>query len=205
MQGLKWTGWLAAGLLALPALAHAEWAYAAKDINLRAGPATDYPVVARLGAGVTLSVEGCLNDYRWCDVVAGPYRGWVYAGNIVYSYQGRRVPVRDIGAAIGLGIVLFSLGNYWDQHYRNRPWYPQRQLWIDRPRPHFGPDVHHRPVTPPNPGFGNGRPHPPGPPSPQFRPGNQRPSGSDGHFPTPGGGGSPRPQRGGPGPDNDHP
>ena len=117
-------------------------AYASKTLNLRAGPDRAYPVVAIVPAGVALSVSACLPDYRWCDVVAGASRGWVYAGNIVVPYQGANVPLLHFGATLGIAVVTFSLGNYWDDHYRLFPWYPQRQLWIERPLP---PRLHHRP------------------------------------------------------------
>ena len=36
-----------------------------------AGPGNDYPVVAQLARGVAVNVNGCLNDYSWCDVSIG--------------------------------------------------------------------------------------------------------------------------------------
>ena len=145
-------GFLVAAFAALPAASQAQQlAYTAKDVNVRAGPARAYPVVAILRAGTPISVQGCLSDYQWCDVAAGPYRGWLYAGNILYSYQGANVPVLSYGGALGIGIIAFSLGNYWDDHYRGRPWYPQRQQWIARPQSFVGPRGHR---LPPGPGFG---------------------------------------------------
>jgi uncharacterized protein YraI len=158
MKSLRVLGVLTALLAGAPAISYAQFAYTAKDVHLRAGPAVDYPVVAILPAGMQIAVEGCLSDYRWCDVVAGPDRGWIYAANIVYPYQGADVPVLAYGAVIGLGIVAFSVGDYWDNYYRGRPWYSQRQVWIDRPRPAFT--------------AGNRRPPPQ---TPAARPGNQRP------------------------------
>lgn len=171
MKYLRALGFVAAALSAVPAAWSAEWARTAKDVNLRAGPAVEYPVIARLRAGVSISVEGCLSDYRWCDVVAGPNRGWVYAGNIVYPYQGTQVPVLTYGALIGIGIVAFTLGNYWDEHYLGRPWYPQRQYWMDRPVPR--PGLGHAVPRPPGHGYRPGGP--PRPPAPHFGPGGNRP------------------------------
>ena len=154
-------GFLVAAFAALPATSQAQQlAYTAKDVNVRAGPARAYPVVAVLRAGTPISVQGCLSDYQWCDVAAGPYRGWLYAGNILYSYQGANVPVLSYGGALGIGIIAFSLGTYWDDHYRGRPWYPQRQQWIARPQSFVGPTGHR---LPPGPGFapsGGQRPPP---------------------------------------------
>jgi uncharacterized protein YraI len=112
-----------------------QLAYVSTDANLRAGPSGDFPVVAVLGGGVAITVEGCVEDYRWCDVFVGPHRGWLHAANIVYPYQGANVPLLTYGAAIGIGVIGFSVGSYWDNYYRARPWYPQRQRWIDRPFP----------------------------------------------------------------------
>jgi uncharacterized protein YraI len=127
---------LGAALVASPAVSYAQqYGFAARDINLRAGPSRDYPVVAVVPAGVSILVEGCLNDYQWCDVTSGPDRGWVYAGNITYTYHGSRVPLISYGAMLGIGILAFSLGDYWDNHYQARPWYPQRQQWINRSIP----------------------------------------------------------------------
>ena len=120
-----------------------QLAYVSTEVNLRAGPSGDFPVVAILGGGVAITVEGCLGDYRWCDVSVGPHRGWLYAANIVYPYQGNHVPLLSYGAAIGIDVIGFSVGSYWDDYYRARSWYPQRQRWIDRPHPaHFGHPGH---------------------------------------------------------------
>lgn len=108
------------GLLPLAALAYD--AYAAKDVHLRAGPARDYPVVAILPRGTQLDVQGCLPDYSWCDVIAVGERGWVYAANIDYVYQGAPVPLIDYGPVIGITVFPFFLGDYWDHWYRGRPW-----------------------------------------------------------------------------------
>ncbi len=153
-------GVLTALLAGAPAISHAQsmhTAYTAKNVNVRAGPAVDFPVVAILPPGAPVIVEGCVSDYGWCDVVAGQNRGWVYAGNLVYPYQGQRVPVVNYGAVIGLGVLTFSVGSYWDNHYRGRPWYSQRQEWIDRPRQ----------------GYRAGS-RPPPPQAPVARPGNHR-------------------------------
>ena len=151
---------LSVALLAVPTVAVAQQlAYASKTVSLRAGPSRDYPVVATLGSGTAMTIYGCLQGYTWCDVVVGASRGWVYSGNIVYPYQGRNVPVMSYGSSIGLGIVSFSMGNYWDNYYTDYPWYPQRQNWASRPWAGYGsgygsgydwraPSAHVRPVTP---------------------------------------------------------
>jgi uncharacterized protein YraI len=90
--------------------------------------------------GGAVAVSGCLLDYRLWEVIAGPDRGWAYAGNIVYPYRGMNGPLYSYGPMIGIGVIGFGVGAYWDQHYRHSAWYPQRDLWIHRPPPPgFGP------------------------------------------------------------------
>lgn len=129
---------LAAAMFVVPIAAnsqttYAQMAYTSKDVHLRAGPARDYPVVAILGSGFPVTIQGCMQDYSWCDVIAGEYRGWVYARNLAYTYQGAGVPVIDYGAAIGIGVVTFIVASYWHDHYIDRPWYRQLPQWSHRP------------------------------------------------------------------------
>lgn len=143
---------LVLALFALPAAVQAQPqpAATAKPVNLRAGPARDFPVVAVLPAGLTVSVQGCLPDYKWCDVIAGYSRGWVYAGNLNYFYQGRYGPLPNYAPIIGLVVLSFMLDDYWDHHYVDRPWYRERHRWEGRayPAPAPAPRVRPRPGPP---------------------------------------------------------
>jgi uncharacterized protein YraI len=121
--------------LVVPAAASAETAYTTKLINLRAGPSRDYELVLQIPAGAPVEVYGCVDDWSWCDVSLGEARGWVYSGNLVYPYQNQRVVVLNNGPVIGFPIVTFSVGPYWDTHYRGRPWYSRRTYWAQRPPP----------------------------------------------------------------------
>jgi uncharacterized protein YraI len=121
--------------LLVPALAEAQLAYATKDVHMRAGPRRDYPVVAILPANAQVTVQGCLADYSWCDVIAPAVRGWVWAGNLAYLYQNAPVPLIEYGPRIGIVVVPFLLAAYWDRFYRDRPWYRDRDRWVHAPRP----------------------------------------------------------------------
>ena len=106
--------------------------------------------MTQLPGGVPVTVMGCISNYQWCDVAAPNLRGWVYAARLSYPYQGSNVPVMSYGTVIGLPIVTFSIGTYWGNYYRGRPWYGQQSRW-----------AHHPPPPPPRPGAGR----PPGGPS----------------------------------------
>ncbi len=127
------------GLAALPAVASAETAYVNSSVNLRTGPASDYPRITTLGAGQRVEIYGCIDDWSWCDVSTSRDRGWVSAGYLNYDYSGRRVAISSSGAKLGLPLLSFVLGTYWDEHYRSKSWYSQRSQWQQRHPQHAGP------------------------------------------------------------------
>jgi len=177
----------------------AQEAYTRKPVNMRAGPDRNYPLVIWLPGGSTVYVNGCLSDYRWCDVTAGPNRGWIYAGNLEYTYQGRPVTIYGNGQTLALPVIGFILGSYWNDYYRDRPWYGGYNQWnnwrpgqrppVWRPQPPRPPIVRPQPPRPPviqpprprPPVVQPPRPQPPRPipmPKPQERPPVNPPNGS---------------------------
>jgi uncharacterized protein YraI len=180
---------LASLSLAVPALAHAADGYVTGNVTLRAGPAPDYPLIALIPAGTEVDVQGCTDGWEWCDVIAYGNRGWIAGNYVEYEYENQPVLLPAYGAQIGIPIVTFVIGSYWDNHYRNRPFYRERSRWYRRPIEHRPPPPPLRhPYRPPLHGSpGHGRPpgNPPRPPiSHQPRPGPITPP--PGLRPTPG-------------------
>jgi uncharacterized protein YraI len=119
--------------LVVPAASQAQTAYTTRTVNMRAGPSREYPVVDQLQPGEAVEINGCLDDWTWCDVSIGNDRGWVYAGSLESPYRNRRVVIYGNGPMFGYPIVGFSVGPYWDTYYRGRPWYSRRSYWAGRP------------------------------------------------------------------------
>lgn len=120
----------AAATVAVPAVASASPAQVTANINLRAGPGTQYYPIVVLPAGAPVELYGCLQSYTWCDVSYGRDRGWVSSRYLSTFYSGpvyRPRPYRSVP------FLTFNFG-YWDHHYTDRPWYR------DRPRPGSGWD-----------------------------------------------------------------
>lgn len=148
-------------LLASSALVQAQNAYTSRPANVRAGPDRAYPLITQLAPGTPVDVSGCLSDWSWCDVGFDDTHGWVYAPSLAYVYEGSRVPLYSYAPSLGLPIITFSLGSYWDRYYRGRPFFSQRDEWEHRhithmrphgPPPHAGPPPHGGPGVRPQPG-----------------------------------------------------
>ena len=140
--------WLTALFLAAPVFAYAADGFATANVNLRAGPDTSYPLIATIPAGTQMAIQGCTDGWEWCDVIAFGNRGWIAGNYLQYNYLNQRVLVPAYGARIGIPIVSFVIGSYWDSYYRNRPFYRDRSRWYARPVPHRPPP---RPIQRPPP------------------------------------------------------
>src|SRR5437899_10167879 len=116
----------------VPVAATAQDAFALRDVDVFAGPSSEYPPVAQLAPGTQVVLAGCLSDWSWCDVTFADNRGWVYAADLGYPYQNNRVAIIEYGPRLNLPVVTFSLPAYSDAHYRGRPWYRQPDAWVTR-------------------------------------------------------------------------
>ena len=121
---------LAAGVSAIAAVpANAAPGYATDRLEVKAGPDYDYPTVAYARSGSRLEINGCLRDWSWCDVTTPRGRGWVIGEDIVAEREGRRIVY---GSAWGVPTFTFNVGTYWDNNYRNRGFYRDRDNWDRR-------------------------------------------------------------------------
>lgn len=122
-----------AGSLLIPAAANAADGFVTGNVNMRAGPGTDYPRINVLPQGAPIEVYGCLAGYTWCDVGYYRDRGWVSSRYISLFYDGSQYVYRP---RYEVPAVTFSFG-YWDRWYNDRPFYREyrrpREERIDRP------------------------------------------------------------------------
>lgn len=136
MKRILLTAALAGASLAAATTAFAAEGYVTANVSLRAGPDSGYPAVIGLRAGTPVYIQGCVDGWSWCDVSLGDDRGWVSGAYLQEEYGGRRVLVRDYGVRIGIPIVSFVFGDYWDHYYRGRSWYGNRDRY-SRVQPHY--------------------------------------------------------------------
>ena len=192
LGGVLLAAWIPAAVAAPGVVVH--------TVHMRAGPSTEYPGFVMLVPGTQLEVFGCEEGYNWCDVQAGPNRGWVDAAYLQMSYAGHPVIVADSGVVLALPVVTFVLDSYWNSYYRTRPWFSNRARYVTywNRYPHGRPPPRPRPpmVRPPPP-----RPSPGTRPPPRPRPpvATRPPPGGT----RPPGGGRPPPNNARPKPDSD--
>jgi uncharacterized protein YraI len=120
---------IVSGLLAPAAAMAASTAVATTNVNLRAGPSTQYPVVNVVGSGDDVRVYGCLSNRSWCDVGYAGQRGWMSSNYLAYVEAGRRYTGTTVVTRIGVPVIGFSFGSYWDNHYKGRSFYHDRNRW----------------------------------------------------------------------------
>lgn len=140
-----------AGALALLAVgggasaANAAQGVVTIPLNLRAGPGTDYPVVAVMSAGDGVEIYGCLSGWGWCDIFWRGFRGWAAGSYLQVVYGSQLSPVYQYGGAIGIPFIDFSINVYWNEYYRTRPFFDELPRYAG-PGPTYQP-----PEPPPNP------------------------------------------------------
>ena len=92
----------AAAVLFLSGAAFAQVSVTATtDLNVRAGPGPQHPVVGMLGAGQSATLDGCLQASKWCKVADG----WVYSDYLTGDFGGTQVVVTERPADSGIQIV----------------------------------------------------------------------------------------------------
>jgi uncharacterized protein YraI len=110
-------------------LAEGPNGYPVTNVNLRAGPSTDYPVIVTVPARAPVSILGCLADYAWCDSIFEGNRGWMRSIYLSGYYQGDYYSLRDYAPRLGYRTVSFDIDGYWNSNYRDRPFYGERSRW----------------------------------------------------------------------------
>lgn len=95
----------AAALLATAGTALAANVTATTDLNLRAGPGPHHPVVDVLGAGQPATLNGCLENSKWCVVVHNGQQGWAYSDYLAGEFGGAQVIVTERPADSGVEFV----------------------------------------------------------------------------------------------------
>lgn len=130
---LHWKLLFAMALTAsMPVMAAETTATITNPVNVRSGPDRSLPNVTWLVSGTRVTVVGCVANWSWCDVVSGRDRGWVYSRYLSVPFQGSSRFILNEGPRLGLPVIDFALGAYWDEHYASKRFFPQKAKWQTR-------------------------------------------------------------------------
>lgn len=125
-----------AGILAAPAAAQAQNAFATGNVNMRTCGSTSCRVIATIPAGAPVAIFGCTSGYRWCDTQYANIRGWVSGRYLSAAAPGYASPspLPAVGALLGIAIVGAAIADSYDRRYYHPPYGwgwrpPHRRGW----------------------------------------------------------------------------
>jgi uncharacterized protein YraI len=98
----------AAAVLAPGAASAQSSATATTDLNVRAGPGPQYPIVGYIEADDAVTVTGCLDQSQWCTVDFAGGHGWAYSAYLVTDLSGAPVVVAERRAEIGVPVTTYE-------------------------------------------------------------------------------------------------
>jgi uncharacterized protein YraI len=98
---------IAAGVLvAMSGTAFADTSVSAvADLNVRAGPGPQHPVIGVLAAGQQATLNGCLENSKWCTIAEAQGQGWIYSDYVTADFGGRQVVLTQRPAGSGVVVV----------------------------------------------------------------------------------------------------
>jgi uncharacterized protein YraI len=97
---------VAGALVAMSGAALADTAVSAvADLNVRAGPGPQYPVIGTLAAGQSATLEGCIENSKWCTIAEANGQGWIYSDYVTADFGGNEVVLTRRPADADITIV----------------------------------------------------------------------------------------------------
>jgi len=97
---------VAGALVAMSGAALADTAVSAvTDLNVRAGPGPQYPVIGVLAAGQSATLNGCIENSKWCTIAEANGQGWVYSDYVTADFGGNAVVLTRRPADAGIAVV----------------------------------------------------------------------------------------------------
>lgn len=91
----------AVGAVVLPAAAIAAPGAVTADLNLRAGPGTNFQALDTVPNGAPVEIDGCVEGGNWCRVTYGNVSGYAAARYLTVTQGSRTVVVSEEPSLIG--------------------------------------------------------------------------------------------------------
>ena len=100
----------AAALAAAPALAQ-QAATVTTDLNLRAGPGSNYEIRGVIPADASVEIAGCIEGYNWCEVTYDGQSGFAYGEYLNVTAGEAAVAVPEAATQVEINTVTFDETN----------------------------------------------------------------------------------------------
>lgn len=95
--------------VAAPSLAlAATMATATTDLNLRAGPGPNYEVIGVVQNNGEVTIDGCIEGSKWCEVTYQGKKGWAYSAYLTAEVSGSRVVIAERATEVGVPVVTYK-------------------------------------------------------------------------------------------------
>lgn len=102
---------LGAALVASGAAFAQTSASATTDLNIRSGPGPQYPVTGVINAGEQATINGCLENSKWCTVTTAAGEGWAYSDYLAADMSGQTVVVTESRQELGVPVTTYDEGS----------------------------------------------------------------------------------------------
>ncbi len=83
-------------------------ATATTELNVRAGPGTNFPVGGVIPEGGRAVIGGCVADSRWCTVSYDGGQGWAYSDYLSADLGGQQVVITDRVTDLGVPATVYE-------------------------------------------------------------------------------------------------
>jgi uncharacterized protein YraI len=97
-----------AAVIAAPSMAMALQAVAVTDLNMRAGPGSQHPIVTTIQSNGQVEILGCLEQGQWCQVNWQGNQGWAYSEYLAITETDERIFVPQARSVLDIPIVAFE-------------------------------------------------------------------------------------------------
>ncbi len=81
---------------------------ATTELNVRAGPGTNFPVVGMIAEGGAAVIGGCVAETRWCTVSYDGGEGWAYSDYLTADLGGQQVIITERGTDLGVPATVYE-------------------------------------------------------------------------------------------------
>lgn len=86
-------------------------ASATTDLNIRSGPGPQYPVTGVINAGEQATINGCIENSKWCTVTTAAGEGWAYSDYLAADMSGQTVVVTESRQDLGVPVTTYDEGS----------------------------------------------------------------------------------------------